>query len=80
MFLKVIPVTSEKLKKTLSEGERQKTLDNQKCCHEKVQNAILRKYEDVAEAKSEVTKKVLIFDLQKTYPTTLLSTNVAYYK
>jgi hypothetical protein len=67
--------------KALPEGnEKRKVLAEQELPHQKATAANERKDEDTAGAKCDETKKVLIFDLQKTSPTPSLSTSVAYYK
>jgi hypothetical protein len=68
-----------KIKALPEDDEKRKVLTEQEL-HHQIATAANRGRMKTAEEKCDETKKVLVFDLQKTLPTPSQSTSVAYYK
>ena len=65
----------------LSEGEEKNTLWRDLIIHQEMaEKANEKMKEDTLDAHTNPNKRVLVFDLQKTLPTPVLSTGIAYYK
>ena len=65
----------------LSEGEEKNTVRRDIIIHQEMAEKAKEKMkEDTLDAHTNPNKRVLVFDLQKTLPTPVLSTGIAYYK